>query len=139
MNNLIYLILFAAVIAIAFSCKCTKNKKDDNSQNQTSPNTVLPDSIYRFTVSFISIGSGTDRTARQQFSQFIETFSKENNVKINTEMTNWGREGEIDYCLKLSELNNKQQEKFIADTKELLKKSELVRYYENSICRRKRK
>jgi hypothetical protein len=58
--------------------------------------------------------------------------SRRDDLKVET--FRWGREGEIDYCLKLSELNNQQQVKFIADTKELLKKSELVRYYENRAC-----
>lgn len=135
MNNLIYLFAIVAIVA----CNSTKKTTESKSQNQVSQNTILPDSIYHFTVSFISIGSGTDKKARQQFSQFIDQFSEKNNLKINVELTKWGREGETDYCLKLSELNKQQQDKFIADTKELLKTSTLVRYYENDTCRQKRK
>jgi hypothetical protein len=62
--------------------------------------------------------------------------NKENKVDLKVKTLRWGREGEIDYCLKLSELNNQQQVKFIADTKEVLKKSKLVRYYENTTCGR---
>jgi hypothetical protein len=66
----------------------------------------------------------------------MASYNKENKVELKVETFPWGREGEIDYCLKLSELNNQQQVKFIADTKEVLKKSELVRYYENRTCGR---
>lgn len=134
MQNLIY---FFAIIAL-LACNSTKKTTEGKSENQVTQNTILPDSIYRFTVSFISIGSGTDKNARQQFSQFIDQYNEKNNVKINAEITNWGREGEIDYCLKLADLNKQQQDKFIADTKELLKASTLIRYNENSICRNKK-
>lgn len=131
------IITFFAILAL-LACNSTKKTTESKSQNQVSQNTILPDSIYRFTVSFISIGSGTDKKARQQFSQFIEQFNEKSNVKINAEITNWGREGETDYCLKLAGLNKQQQDKFIADTKELLKESSLVRYYENSVCKYKK-
>ena len=98
-----------------------------------------PDSVYRFIVSFISKGGGTDRNARQQFVQFAEDYGKKKGIKIKAETINWGREGETDYCLKLSELNKREQKKFIDETKALLKTSELVRYNENEKCRHLRK
>ena len=131
MKNLIYFIAIIIVIACNSTSKIAENKLQQK--------TILPDSIYRFTVSFISIGSGTDSEARQQFSRFIQQFNKENNITINTEITNWGREGEMDYCLKLNELNKQQQDRFIAETKKILKNSTLVRYNENSICEYKEK
>ena len=45
---------------------------------------------------------------------------------------------EIDYCLKLAQLNANEQTKLISDIKELLKNSKLVRYTENTICNNKR-
>jgi hypothetical protein len=97
------------------------------------------DSIYRFNVSFISIGSGTDSKAKQQFNDFITQFNNNNKVTITPEIVSWGREGETDYCLKLNDLNIELQNKFIADTKELLKNSKLIRYKENTVCKPKRK
>jgi len=119
------------------ACNTSKKTTETKSQNQVSQKKPLPDSLYRFTVSFISIGSGTDKNAKQQFIQFIQQFNKKNNVKVNAEIANWGREGETDYCLKLSELNKQQQNQFLTETKEILKSSTLVRYEENSICRHK--
>jgi len=119
------------------ACNTSKKTTETKSQNQVSQKKPLPDSLYRFTVSFISIGSGTDKNAKQQFIQFIQQFNEKNNVKVNAEIANWGREGETDYCLKLSELNKQQQNQFLTETKEVLKNSALVRYEENCICRRK--
>jgi hypothetical protein len=124
-------------LSILFAIACNSTKKTTDNNNAKS--NVLPDSIYRFNVSFISIGSGTDSKAKQQFNEFITQFNNNNKVTIKPEIVSWGREGETDYCIKLSDLNNELQNKFIADTKELLKTSKLIRYKENSACRQKRK
>lgn len=130
MNNF----LIAISLTVLLSCNSTKTTTQNNTQNneQTSSN------LYRFNVSFISIGSGTDGQARKQFLGFIKVYETKSNIKISMEVANWGREGETDYCLKLSELKSNEQDKFIADTKELLKNSKLVRYSENTICKNKR-
>ena len=134
MKITVFLILFLFGFV---ACNTSKKITESKSQNQVSQKKPLPDSLYRFTVSFISIGSGTDKNAKQQFIQFIQQFNEKNNVKVNAEIANWGREGETDYCLKLSELNKQQQNQFLTETKEVLKNSALVRYEENCICRHK--
>ena len=132
---MINIILISIVILLAFACNSTKK----TTENNNAKSIVLPDSIYRFCVSFISIGNGTDSKAKQQFNEFLTQFNNNNKVKITPEIASWGREGETDYCMKLDELNNVLQKKFIVDSKEILKTSNLIRYKENSTCRQKRK
>lgn len=132
---MIKIISISMILLLAIACNSTKK----TTENKNAKSIILPDSIYRFNVSFISIGSGTDSKAKQQFNEFITQFSNNNRVTITPEIVSWGREGETDYCLKLAELNNDLQNKFIAETKELLKTSKLIRYKENSTCRQKRK
>ena len=60
-------------------------------------------------------------------------------MQLSYETTNWGREGEVDYCFKLTELDKKKQKLFIIETKEILKTSSLVRYKENITCRQNKK
>lgn len=132
---MIKIISISISILLAIACNSTKK----TTENNTTKAIVLPDSIYRFNVSFISIGSGTDGKAKQQFNEFITQFNISNKVTITPEIVNWGREGETDYCLKLADLSNDLQTKFINDTKVLLKSSKLIRYKENSTCRQKRK
>lgn len=120
---------------LVIACNSTKKATENNNAKSI----ILSDSIYRFNVSFISIGSGTDSKAKQQFNEFITQFNNNNRVLIIPEIISWGREGETDYCLKLAELNNDLQNKFIADTKEILKTSKLIRYKENTSCRQMRK
>ena len=95
--------------------------------------------LYRFNVSFISIGSGIDSKAKQAFIEFIRSFEEKNKVKIIYETAPWGREGETDFCFKLSDLNKGNQIKFIADSKDNLKNSKLVRFTENTTCKNDRK
>jgi hypothetical protein len=132
---MIKIISISMSLLLAIACNSTKKTTESN----TAKSIVLPDSIYRFNVSFISIGSGTDSKAKQQFNDFITQFNNNNKVTITPEIVSWGREGETDYCLKLNDLNIELQNKFIADTKELLKNSKLIRYKENTVCKPKRK
>ncbi|MBS1536973.1 MAG: hypothetical protein JST20_04425 [Bacteroidetes bacterium] len=130
MKIFILIIAFALVIG---SCKSVKNTSE-TSQTQLTEKTMKLDSVYRFTVSFISIGSGIDHKAQELFNKYINDYREKNNQTIVVETSKWGREGEIDYCMNLNELTVSQQELFIADIKNLLKTSTRIKYKENSIC-----
>ena len=128
-------LFIAILLSTFFSCKGTKTTtQTENYQNKEQTS----DTIYRFNISFISIGSGTDGKARQEFLDFIKDFETKRNIQIEMETAEWGREGEIDYCLKLSQLNSEEQVKLISNIKELLKTSKLIRYSENTTCKNKR-
>jgi hypothetical protein len=116
------------------SCHCTKKATENNTTNSEQ----TTESIYRFNVSFFSIGSGINGRAKQQYLDFIKEYEVKNKVKVEYEVANWGKEGETDFCFKLSGLNTEEQSKFISDSKELLKNSKNVRYSENVTCKNKR-
>lgn len=123
-------ILFLAVIGL-ISCHNPRRlgKKKDPKVEQTETTNM------RLIVSFISIGSGTDGEARKQLDAYLGEYQTKNKVSLDVKMTKWGREGEIDYCFKLSELKDKEQSSFIKEVQDLLKNSTLVRYTENSPCK----
>ncbi len=132
MNKILgFLILISSLIA----CSSFKKTDEHTGESHLQAQTAIQDSLYRFTVSFISIGSGIDHKAHEEFIAFIKLFDTQNSVTILTEKSSWGREGESDYCMKLQELTLEQQEQFITATKDILKNSKRVRYRENSICR----
>lgn len=106
----------------------------EDANQESEKNSKQGNENYRFNVSFYSKGEGTDREARERFMKLIENQSP----KIEFEEVTWGREGEVDYCLKLSELNKDQQKQFINKARELLKTSELVHINENAPCVHKR-
>lgn len=101
--------------------------------------TLQTENISRFTVSFISIGSGTDKNARKTFLDYLNDYEVKNKKKLIFEVVPWGREGETDYCFKLAELKEDEQTNFITNIKELLKQSKLVRYSENTACKNRQK
>lgn len=99
----------------------------------------MKEQVHTYTVSFISIGSGTDREARKRYDRFILDCEEANNTKLTYQKVNWGREGEMDYCFEIGALIPSIQEKFIAESKDILKESQLIRYVENKPCREPRK
>ena len=85
---------------------------------------------YRMVVEFYSSGQGADMKTKEEFEKFLNSYS----IKIAYEPTEWGPEGEVDYCLKLNELSSTEQIDFIKKSKELLSKSRFVRVNENAKC-----
>lgn len=97
-------------------------------QTQTSGQTS------RLVVSFYSICCGIDHQAQENLDKFIKQYEKTKRKQLAKTAVPWGREGEVDYCLKLSELSRRDQKKFIAQVRTLLKKSKLVHINENAAC-----
>ena len=83
MKNLIFIIS----VLILFACNSSKKVSSSNLTASTNQNTIIIDTNYRFIVSFISIGSGTDKKAKQQYSQFLSEYEQKNKVKLNYETT----------------------------------------------------
>ena len=125
-------LLFFFSIIVLYSCKNTSTTTKKN----LSEKSLQAENICRFNVSFISIGSGTDKNARQLFLDFIKDYEVKNSKKLVVDVVPWGREGEVDYCFKLTELKVDDQNNFILNIKELLKQSKLVRYSEDSPIRK---
>ncbi len=93
---------------------------------------------YRFIVSFISIGEGTDRTGRETMDGVLASWEKKKGAPVSFESVPWGREGEVDFCFNLKELSRKEQESFVTDMKSAFKGRSLVQITENQPCVHKR-
>lgn len=119
------IILLIICTLTLISCKSTNetDQKVEPTTEQVEANNV------RFIVSFISKGSSIDYEAKTSFIGYVES----NNIDFDA--VSWGREGEIDYCLNLDELEPDKQTSIIEDIKQLLSSSDLVRYKEKSKCR----
>lgn len=105
-------------------------KCDHASSSALQPVTNTADDTYRLVISFYSKGEGIDSKVNEVFIKFLDSNSK----KIAYEPTHWGREGEIDYCLKLSELSPSEQNEFVKKAKDLLAKSSLIHVNESAKC-----
>ena len=112
---------------------------DPNATTSDNGKKVNPDPIVtatRLTVSFISIGAGTDYKAKEKFEKFVAGFETRNKVKLVAEKVGWGREGEVDYCYDLATLKPLQRAAFVQETKALVNGNDLVQVRENKPCRK---
>jgi hypothetical protein len=152
MNTILHfhLIAIASVLITAETCNNKKGTTSDSTSTTTTQQqttaaaptqSVSPQPIAtnvapkeegtaRFVVSFYSTGQGIDAAARDEFEKFLGSYPK----KIAYEPKHWGREGEVDYCLALSELSPADQVDFVSKAKNILAKSQLVHQKENSAC-----
>jgi len=117
------IILLLSIVMLSFACKNSKN---------TSKNTDTDK--YRVIYSFISIGEGTDSKAFAILESYLISFGKKENKTIAYDKYPWGREGEVDYCFYLKELNKGAQKDFVNGLNNIAKQSKLIRIYENMAC-----
>lgn len=121
-----HMLLLSAIVLMAFGCKTT--------QSGSTGKTADP-SLSRLNVSFYSIGSGINTEALKTYDAFLAEWEKANGVDLQFDVINWGREGETDYCFKLTELKEKKQATFIAETQKVMSGKEHVTISENFKCR----
>lgn len=100
--------------------------------------TQAGEQTQRLVVSFYSICCGIDHEAQEKLDNFIKQYEKTKRKPLTKAAVHWGREGEIDYCLKLSELSLREQKRFISKVRLLLKGSKLVHINENVACQSER-
>ena len=89
---------------------------------------------YRVVISFFSFASGIDRAAKKSIDSLIDEYSIKRNITLEREETRWGREGEIDYCMKLKELTTKEQKKLIKRMDVVAVRSKRVNILQNRNC-----
>ena len=127
-------IILATTMLIAFAA-CKSSKKTEKTNTTSSENPITgqaeqKDQLFRLSVSFYSIGAGTDASAIEKFNNML----KSNSPQLKYEISRWGREGEINYCFQLTELKKEKQTAFINDIKKLLSDCQLVHIEENTTC-----
>ncbi len=88
----------------------------------------------KLSISFFSIGSGIDYQKKIEYDKFIENFQKNEKVSLVVAKSNWGKEGEEDYCIDLKTLSKNKQEKFIEGSKQLLSTGAHIRITEVDSC-----
>jgi hypothetical protein len=109
----------------------SKELTTDNNKNSQTEN-------YSLVVSFYSIGSGIDRPIAQEFDYLVKDFQEQFGDDFYAERVSWGREGEVDYCIKLDKLKSAAKESFKSRAESILKKTERVHSKENAPCIRRR-
>jgi hypothetical protein len=103
-------------------------------EQDTTVQTNTNSDRYSLVVSFFSRGQGKDRETLGKFTELLETFKN----KILVEEFTWGREGEIDFCIRTEKMRPAQRKEFINQVKIIIENSDLVNIEEDASCRHKR-
>ena len=130
MKTILRLTASGILLLLLGACHSKKNATAAAPPPAPAATQAVPDDSYRLVVSFYSEGAGVDMKVKDEFEKFLNSNAK----KIAFEPTRWGREGETDYCLKLSELSASEQADLVKRAKELLSKTKLVHVDENAKC-----
>lgn len=131
-----YFILLSAFAGLLISTVCCKSKKETTTSSSSSlTETKAVEQTYRIIVSFISKGTGVDRPKVESFLKYVETHPK----KPVYEKIQWGREGEMDFCFLLTELNKSEAATFIETIKTEMKSSDMVFVTENTVAPHKKR
>jgi hypothetical protein len=129
MKHLFFLISITSIAFVGMSCK---SKKETTASTQTAEAQA---ETFRLVVSFISKGAGPDNTKSAALLAYIGVHPK----KPTYTVAHWGREGETDYCLHLTELTKSEQVNFVANVNKMMAGSDMVFVKENAESAHSRK
>ena len=124
------MIMFKHYIFISFilfsvlSCK--------NSKNLTS--TLNYSEKNNISIIFISRGEGIDGNSKGKLIKYIDDFNYKNKSELIPFQKNWGKEGEVTFCIDFTQLNNKQKEIFLIDLEKIIINSKLINFEFNLEC-----
>ncbi len=136
-----------AAAALLASCKQAKKTAETNETPQAQAEPAAPAGeagngtenkgqaiVYRMIVSFFSRGEGTDLKAGSDMQNLIHEYEQRTGITLKPTPVPWGREGEVDFCFMLAELDEKAQADFVAEMRERVGGSTLVQITENETC-----
>ena len=113
-----YYILISFILLAVLSCKNSKNLS--STLNYSEKNNI--------SIIFISRGEGIDWITKGKLIKYIDDFNIKNNSELIPFQKNWGKEGEVTFCIDFAQLNNKQKEIFLIDLEKIIGKSKLINY-----------
>jgi hypothetical protein len=87
----------------------------------------------RLVVSFISKGEGIDYKTKDEFEKWLGMRGN-----VTWETTSWGREGEVNFCFRLSNMQTREQDIFVRDVRTFFTDKELVLVSEWAPCDRRK-
>jgi len=90
-------------------------------------------SATRLVVSFISKGEGIDHKTKEEFEVWLGMRGN-----VTWETSSWGREGEVNFCFRLSNMQTREQDIFVRDVRTFFTDKELVLVSEWAPCDRRK-
>jgi len=133
-------LIFAAML---FSCCKSKQDVAKSPTPAAKPETsatsdeiqAQKDAYNNIVISFYSVGEGVNAKAIDTLENFIAEYSKKINKSMPYSKISWGREGEVDFCISLAEIEGEQKRIFVQETRRQARQFEHINFYENHPCR----
>lgn len=91
--------------------------------------------LNKITVSFISIGEGIDIEASENYKSFLDNWKSSIGKSITYETIYWGREGETDFCIDMTNISDSESRRLLSETRERVKNNSLVQIETNQECK----
>ena len=113
-----YYIFISFILLAVLSCKNSKNLS--STLNYSEKNNI--------SIIFISRGEGIDGITKGKLIKYIDDFNIKNNSELKPFQKNWGKEGEVTFCINFAQLNTKQKEIFIIDLEKIINNSKLINF-----------
>jgi hypothetical protein len=137
-------ILIASILLMFFSsCYCKKNTITETSQippvdEQAKAIEKEEDNKVEnlVTVNFTSRGEGIDHAAREEFEELLRRYSDEFPELISYKVSNWGREGELEFCIRFDYDDPNLREQFLNEVSSIADGSERVFLKTGVACRK---
>ncbi len=150
--RMIKIIGFITIALAVSACKSSKDSSESTEKTETETMDTTPSNTgrplvsmevwtreqaqagpdtFRLVVSFISFGAGTDPESKAILEAYVYEYKLKNNKVVSYYMVPWGREGEVDCCFPLDELNASEQNNFIEGLRKVIEGKELIQINEN--------
>ncbi len=118
-------LLICGIISLMLTSFCNAQRNQTKPQTVETPtnqNPKIKKLTFRLIVSFTSHASGIDFEKYDAIIKYIQSHPKKPKYKLY----GWGREGEVDICMKLKELKKSERKAFIEEIKKLAQGSDRV-------------
>ncbi len=128
----LFLVLGLALLS-AGACK-SKKQADKPVEVEAYEEVVKKAEPARWVVTFVSEGSGPDGKAMRLLETKMGEWQKTYEWELSPERIAWGKEGEMDYCFKMSDFRNYAPQRLDALFKETFGDNPLVQWGVRDSC-----
>ena len=129
-------LLFIVVLAVGCKPKQNAVTAPAPKAEQTAPSETSDElqALNNLVISLYSTGEGANQNAVATIETFLEEYSAKGKPVPYSKIY-WGREGEVDFCISLLQLNPGEQRAFMDNMRSMIKQFELIHFLENRPCR----
>ncbi|MGZ3864253.1 MAG: hypothetical protein ACXVPN_13665 [Bacteroidia bacterium] len=121
------LAFLALTLLVSSGMVAQEKKRVKKKKARANQEALAKEGTYRLVLSFISKGAGLDNATHDKVIAYVTNHPK----KPAFETHRWGREGEVDYCFKLTELTADEQKVFVKDIEKMIPDKTMVFVQEN--------